>query len=150
MIERNEFLEIDGLFWESETHEWFHDKISTNYAEKESIIWGSGAQNDAVPFLKCFVVREKASGKYDRVIMDQRTNEIVFDTKELERIGFFIDQQKIIRRFAKSTVSSLVNDEDQIEELTTGWLNTSRKKNISIEDYVHSKRGLMAGKTFNF
>jgi hypothetical protein len=26
MENRNEFLEMDGLFWESETHEWFHDK----------------------------------------------------------------------------------------------------------------------------
>jgi hypothetical protein len=22
-MERNQFLEMDGLFWESETHEWF-------------------------------------------------------------------------------------------------------------------------------
>ena len=29
-MDRNQFLESDGLFWESETHEWFHDKISTD------------------------------------------------------------------------------------------------------------------------
>jgi hypothetical protein len=35
MIERNKFLEIDGLFWESKTHEWFNDKGSTSYAKIE-------------------------------------------------------------------------------------------------------------------
>lgn len=39
-MDRNQFLESDGLFWESETHEWFHDKTSTDYARKNSILWG--------------------------------------------------------------------------------------------------------------
>lgn len=33
--ERNEFIETDGLYFESETHEWFHDKSSTRYARKK-------------------------------------------------------------------------------------------------------------------
>lgn len=37
-MDRNQFLESDGLFWESETHEWFHDKTSTDYARKNSIL----------------------------------------------------------------------------------------------------------------
>ncbi len=35
---RNTFLEKGGLFWESETHEWFNDKTSTDYANKKSFI----------------------------------------------------------------------------------------------------------------
>jgi hypothetical protein len=34
--ERNELLEMDGLYWESETHEWFHDKTSTQYARTDN------------------------------------------------------------------------------------------------------------------
>lgn len=70
--ERNEFLEMDGLFWESETHEWFHDKISTDYAQKKSVLWGSGEQNDSLD-ASCFVVRNKETGEYDRVMMDRKT-----------------------------------------------------------------------------
>ena len=35
--ERNQFLEMDGLYWESETHEWFHDKTHTQAAHKNSV-----------------------------------------------------------------------------------------------------------------
>ena len=99
MNERNEFLESDGLYWESETHEWFHDKISTDYAHKESVLWGSGTQKDALKNIHCFVVREKSNGKYDRVVMDSKTNEIVFTSGSLEDVGGFIDRLKIIKRF---------------------------------------------------
>ena len=61
--DRNEFLESDELFWESETHEWFHDKISTQHARKNSILWGSGEQKDALNVM-CFVVRNKETGEY--------------------------------------------------------------------------------------
>ena len=97
MNERNEFLESDGLYWESETHEWFHDKTSTDYAHKPSVLWGSGTQKDALKNIHCFVVREKSNGKYDRVVMDSKTNEIVFTS--LEDVGGFIDRLKIIKRF---------------------------------------------------
>ena len=59
---RNEFLEMDGLFWESETHEWFNDKISTQHARKNSVLWGSGEQKDALNVM-CFVVRNKETGE---------------------------------------------------------------------------------------
>jgi hypothetical protein len=98
MSERNEFLEMDGLYWESETHEWFHDKISTQYARKKSILWGSGEQNDALNVI-CFVVRDKESGEYDRVMMDKDKKEIIFDTKSLEAMGYEIDRMKVIKRF---------------------------------------------------
>ena len=28
-MERNKYLEDDGLYWQSESHEWFNDNIST-------------------------------------------------------------------------------------------------------------------------
>jgi hypothetical protein len=98
MSERNEFLEMDGLYWESETHEWFHDKTSTQYARKKSILWGSGEQNDALNVV-CFVVRDKESGEYDRVMMDKDKEEVIFDTKSLEAMGYEIDRMKVLKRF---------------------------------------------------
>ena len=98
MSERNEFLEMDGLYWESETHEWFHDKTSTQYARKKSILWGSGEQNDALNVI-CFVVRDKESGEYNRVMMDKDKEEVIFDTKSLEAMSYEIDRMKVIKRF---------------------------------------------------
>ena len=98
MENRNEFLEMDGLFWESETHEWFHDKISTQYARKNSVLWGSGEQKDALNVM-CFVVRNKETGEYDRVMMDKEKNEVIFETKSLEDMGYEIDRMKVQKRF---------------------------------------------------
>jgi hypothetical protein len=97
-MERNQFLECDGLFFESETHEWFHDKISTNYARKKSVLWGSGEQDDALD-VACFVVRNKETGEYDRVMMDRKKEEIIFETKSLEELGYHIDKLKTLKRF---------------------------------------------------
>ncbi len=36
MQERNEFFEIDGIYWESDTHEWFNDNGSTMCAQTDS------------------------------------------------------------------------------------------------------------------
>ena len=96
--DRNEFLEMDGLYWESETHEWFHDKTSTNYARKKSVLWGSGEQNDVLD-VACFVVRNKETGEYDRVMMDAKTNQPIYDTKSLEQMGYEIDRLKVTKRF---------------------------------------------------
>lgn len=98
MENRNEFLEMDGLFWESETHEWFHDKISTQHARKNSVLWGSGEQKDALNVM-CFVVRNKETGEYDRVMMDKEKNEVIFETKGLEAMGYEIDRMKVQKRF---------------------------------------------------
>ena len=98
MENRNEFLEMDGLFWESETHEWFHDKTSTQYARKNSVLWGSGEQKDALNVM-CFVVRDKETGEYDRVMMDKEKNEVIFETKSLEAMGYEIDRMKVQKRF---------------------------------------------------
>lgn len=94
MEDRNQLLEMDGLYWESETHEWFHDKTSTQYAQSDN-----GLNKDALPHIHCFVVREKTTGEYNRVAMDAKTNEIIYETKVLEDMGFFIDKLKIAKRF---------------------------------------------------
>ena len=96
--ERNEFIEIDGLYWESETHEWFHDKTSTQYARKKSVLWGSGEQDDALNVV-CLVTRNKETGEYDRVMMDVETNEIIYTTKSLEAMAFQTDKMKVGKRF---------------------------------------------------
>jgi hypothetical protein len=97
-MERNQFLEMDGMFWESETHEWFNDKISTQHARKKSVLWGVGEQGDSLDVV-CFVVRNKETGEYDRVVMDSETNEIMYETKSLEDLGYFIDKLKVKKRF---------------------------------------------------
>ncbi len=96
-MERNEFLEEDGLYWESKTHEWFHDKVSTGYAQKNSVLWGSGEVDDKLN-VACFVVRNKDTGEYDRVMMDVETNQVIYETKVLEDLGFHIDKLKAIKR----------------------------------------------------
>ena len=97
-MERNIFLEADGLFYQNETHEWFNDKASTNYARKKSVLWGAGTQEDSLNVV-CFVVRHKETGEYNRVIVDVKTNEIIFETKSLEKLGFHIDMLKVQKRF---------------------------------------------------
>ncbi len=94
MIERNKFIEMDGLYWESETHEWFHDKTSTHYARTDN-----GLHKDALPNIYCFVIRNKETGEYDRVMMDSKTNEIIYDTKVLEEMAAEIDKMKVMKRF---------------------------------------------------
>jgi hypothetical protein len=94
MQERNEFLEMDGLYWESDTHEWFDDKISTNYAQTDN-----GLNKDALKNIFCFVTRNKETGEYDRVMMDKNTNSVIYDTKLLEDMAFEIDKLKVQKRF---------------------------------------------------
>jgi hypothetical protein len=47
----------------------------------------------------CFIVRNKETGEYDRVVMDSETNEIIYNSKSVEDIGGFIDKLKISKRF---------------------------------------------------
>lgn len=92
-MNRNEFLEMDGLYWESETHEWFHDKTSTQYAQSDN-----GLNKDALKNIYCFVTRNKETGEYDRVMMDSKTNQVIFDTKSLEELSYEIDKLKVMKR----------------------------------------------------
>ncbi len=93
-MERNQYLESDGLYWQSESHEWFNDKTSTNYARTDN-----GLNKDALKNIYCFVTRSKETGEYDRVMMDSKTNEVIFDTKSLEEMAFEIDKMKVAKRF---------------------------------------------------
>lgn len=94
MKERNKFLEMDGLYWESDTHEWFHDKISTNHAQEDS-----GLNRDALKNIYCFVTRDKTTGQYERVMMDSKSNTIIFATFVAEEMWGEIDKLKILKRF---------------------------------------------------
>jgi len=89
---------MNGLYWESETHEWFHDKDGTRYAQKESPSLGGASKNDALKNIYCFVVRDKATGEYNRVVMDSKTNSIIYDTKVLENMAVFIDKLKLLKQ----------------------------------------------------
>jgi hypothetical protein len=90
MKERNRFLEADGLFWESDTHEWFHDKSITNHCRRENM---QGVKLNWA----AFIVREKSSGEYSRVLMDVETNKVIREDKSLEAQGAFIDITKARR-----------------------------------------------------
>lgn len=94
MEARNEFLEMDGLYWESETHEWFNDKTSTQYAQTDN-----GLHKDALKNIYCFIVRDKATGEYNRVMMDSNENQVIYDTKSLEALSYEIDKMKVMKRF---------------------------------------------------
>lgn len=96
MEKRNQYLEDGKLFFESDTHEWFNDKGSTTYAQTDN-----GLNNDALPHIMCFVVRDKSNGSYERVVMDKHSNEVIFATGSLEDISGFIDKLKIVKRFEK-------------------------------------------------
>jgi len=94
MEERNQFLERDGKYYETDTHEWFNDSIATNHAQSNS-----GLHKDALKNIFCFIVRNKENGEYDRVVMDSKKNEVIYDSKSIEDIGGFIDRLKIQKRF---------------------------------------------------
>jgi len=93
-MNRNEFLEMDGLYFESETHEWFHDKSSTQYAQTNN-----GLNKDALKNIYCFVLRNKETEEYERVVMDSKTNQIIYASNSLEDLSFFIDTLKVRKRF---------------------------------------------------
>ena len=47
----------------------------------------------------CFVTRNKETGEYDRVMMDAKTNEVIYATKSLEEMAYEIDKLKVMKRF---------------------------------------------------
>lgn len=95
-MERNQFLEAGGLYWESDSHEWFNDKGSTQYAQRNT-----GINEDALLNIFCFITRNKTTGEYTRVVMDSNTNQIVYDSNSVEEIAYFIDKMKIMKRFKR-------------------------------------------------
>lgn len=92
-MKRNSIIERDGLYWESDTHEWFNDKSTTHYAQKENL------QGISLPNIIAFVIRDKSTGEYDRVLFDKKRQNIIYDTKSLEDIGVEIDKIKILKQF---------------------------------------------------
>ena len=93
MKDRNQFLEMDGLQSESITHEWFWDKSTTHYAQSGDI-HGTKLSN-----IFCFVVRDKKTGDYERVILDNKTHEVIYASGSIEAIGTHIDLMKADKRF---------------------------------------------------
>lgn len=68
---------------------------------QEKVQFCVGGEVDDSLNVGCFVIRNKETGEYDRVMMDREKNEIIFDTKSLEDLGFHIDKLKLIKRFKK-------------------------------------------------
>jgi hypothetical protein len=95
--ERNKYLELDGLVFDNGTHEWFADKSSTSYAHNPN-------QNKiSLPtYIVCYVVRNKETGEYDRVMVNHKKNQDIFNTKELELMGVEIDKMKLKIAFDKT------------------------------------------------
>lgn len=95
MIERNEFLEMDGLVFETDICEWFADKTSSEYAIRENL------HGISLPHLRVYVTRHKDTGKYNRVIVDHSTREIIYESVNLEEIGVHIDILKLKELYDK-------------------------------------------------
>lgn len=93
MEKRNQFLEADGLVQETETHEWFLDKTSTQYARMED------RQGVKLENIVAYVTRDKSNGQYERVLVDNNVPEVIFESLKLEDIGFHIDKLKTIKHF---------------------------------------------------
>jgi hypothetical protein len=97
--ERNKYLEMDGLVFETEKHEWFADKTNTAHARRKTITTGGQKMNDSLN-VACFVARNKETGEYERVMIDIKTNEPVFATQSFEDMAVEIDRRKIMKRFS--------------------------------------------------
>ena len=93
MQERNKYLEADGLFQETETHEWFLDKSSTQYARQENL------QGVKLENIVAYVTRDKSSGQYERVLVDNNVPEVIYASLKLEDIGARIDMLKAVKHF---------------------------------------------------
>ena len=93
MQERNKYLEPDGLVQETETHEWFLDKPATQYARKENL------QGVKLESIVAYVTRDKSTGQYERVLVDNNVPEVIYTSLKLEDIGVRIDMLKAVKHF---------------------------------------------------
>lgn len=98
-MDRNQFAEMDGLFHESDTHEWYHDHISTQYARKSSLDSYGQCKNDNLDVV-CFIVRTKETGEYNRVVVDVESNKPIFDSQNAEEVHFFLSKMKLKKAFS--------------------------------------------------
>lgn len=108
MKDRNEFIESDGLYWTTDTHEWFNNKSLTMYAQKE------GIHNDALYDIFCFWVRNILTGEYVNVVMDRSVNEIVCSSDSSDVLTF-IDKLKVEKRFGIDKIKRIANAFEQID-----------------------------------
>lgn len=97
---RNSIMESDGLFWESETHEWFNDTIATEYAQKITY-WADKQGKDNSLAVMAFVVRNKENGEYERVLVDKVSNKVIHSAQSIEAMGTYIDLLKLNKIFDK-------------------------------------------------
>jgi hypothetical protein len=140
MKERNKFEEMDGLYWESETHEWFRDKLNTQKLHKAS----RGAYlEDELPNLYCFCVRDKETGEYTRVIIDKLTQTPILEAESYMEMASKIDMIKVTRRFEVSEFD-VVEDFDTREILIKKWKQTSK----TAKEILEENRGRVSGNKF--
>jgi hypothetical protein len=144
-VDRNQFMEYGGLYWESETHEWFHDKTHTQAAHKNSVDTMGQYMNDELNNIYCFVVRNKETGEYDRVMMDKNKDAVIYDTKNFSAMSSMIDMKKVARRWEVLDFTE-IEDESLREKLIAEW----KKTGLSSEQILHKHRGSIAGTKFGF
>lgn len=94
-MKRNKYLEMDGLLSETDTHEWFLDKLRTHRLQTNTAKHGDNSFKD---YFAC-VVRDKSDGKYMRVILDNKNNKVIYEHGSLEFFGAHIDILKVSKDF---------------------------------------------------
>jgi hypothetical protein len=143
MKNRNQFEEMYGLYWESETHEWFNDKLNTQRLHKASVGSRGEYQSDELPNLYCFCVRDKETGEYTRVIIDKLTQSPILEAEGYMEMASKIDMIKIARRFEVSKFD-VVEDFDTREILIKKWKQTGK----TAEEILKENRGRITGIKF--
>lgn len=88
-------MEKGGLLAETETHEWFSDKIVTDLLRSNTAKEGD---NSIKNLIGC-VVREKSTGRYSHVLLDTAKNEVVYENGNIEAMGVYCDIMKVSKLF---------------------------------------------------
>lgn len=110
MKNRNQFIEHNGLSFESDTHEWFIDKSLTQYAQTDC-----GLNEDALPDIFCFWVRDKSTGEYEKVVMDRDSQEVIHSSR-ISSVTMFIDRLKVEKRFGIDKVRVIADAINSIKD----------------------------------
>lgn len=87
MEQRNKFLEMDGLAAETDTHEWFHDKLITDILHEDNTF----------PHLYGMIVRNKSNAQYSRVILDNEKSEIIYENPSFEAMATHCEMMKLVK-----------------------------------------------------
>jgi len=110
MKNRNKFIECDGLYHETDTHEWFNDKSLTHYAQKDS-----GLHSDALPNIFCFNVRNKQTGEYEKVVFENVFKEVVY-CSTIGCVQSYVDRLKVEKRFDMSNTRFIARVFEEIDK----------------------------------